>query len=189
MRTAAPLESGSDQMTTFEGSASAEFADETVFRDAVSRFATGVTIVTAASGGQDYGTTVSAFTSLSLEPPMLLVCLNRSSVTHDAIRDAGFFGVSVLAEGQGDLAQHFARKGEDKFTRVEVVRPDSGVPIVAGALASFECRVAETVTGGTHTVFLAEVLSAAAAEGDPLTYFRGKFGRLGGAVSHEYATA
>lgn len=183
-------------MTIFERSASTEVADETVFRDAISRFATGVTIVTAASRGHDYGTTVSAFTSLSLEPPMLLICLNRSSVTHDAIRDTGFFAVSVLAEGQGGLAQHFARKGEDKFTEVEIVRRDSGVPIVAAALASFECRVSETVTGGTHTVFLAEVLSAVAQEGDPLTYFRGKFGRLegaaqqiAGAVSREYATA
>lgn len=152
------------------------------YRDVIGRFASGVTVITTVAGGTDHGTTASAVSSLSLDPPMLLVCLNRTSETQAAILEAGVFGVNILAEHQGQVAYQFAKKGADKFDGLAVDRGRSGVPLVRGALAHIECEVEETVTGGTHTVFLARVRAAAGTDAAPLTYFRGRFGRLESAL-------
>jgi flavin reductase (DIM6/NTAB) family NADH-FMN oxidoreductase RutF len=149
-----------------------------VFRDVIGRFASGVTIITTTADDGDHGTTASAVTSLSMDPPMLLICLNKTSDTQAAVLRSGVFGVNILAEDQGQVAYQFARKGPDKFAGVGVIRGRSGIPLVENALAHLECEVDETVTGGTHTVFLARVKEAAGKEGAPLTYFRGRFGRL-----------
>jgi flavin reductase (DIM6/NTAB) family NADH-FMN oxidoreductase RutF/DNA-binding GntR family transcriptional regulator len=149
------------------------------FRDAIGHFASGVTVITAAHGGQRFGATASAVSSLSLDPPMLLVCLNRESATGRAVEQAGHFAVNVLAHDQGALARHFASRSADKFAGLDVADGEHGVPLLADALAQFECSVGEHVTGGTHSVFLAEVDVARTREGEaPLAYFRGEFGRL-----------
>lgn len=149
------------------------------FRDAIGHFASGVTVITAAHGGRRFGSTASAVSSLSLEPPMLLVCLNRQSATGRAVAEAGHFAVNVLAQDQGELARRFASRADDKFAGLEVTADERGVPLLADALAHYECRVAEHVTGGTHSVFLAEVHAVRTREGEaPLAYFRGEFGRL-----------
>jgi flavin reductase (DIM6/NTAB) family NADH-FMN oxidoreductase RutF len=153
-----------------------------VFRDVIGRFATGVTVITTTVAGVDHGTTASAVSSLSLEPPMLLVCLNRTSDTQDAVLRSGVFGVNVLAEDQGEIAYRFAKKGADKFDGVGVRHGTTGVPLIEHALAHLECEVQETVPGGTHTVFLARVHRVAGSGGAPLTYFRGRFGRLESAL-------
>lgn len=153
-----------------------------VFRDVISRFASGVTVITTTAGDSDHGTTASAVSSLSMDPPMLLICLNRTSDTQAAILESGVFGVNILAEDQGQIAYQFAKKGQDKFAGVGIRRGRTGVPLVEDALAHLECEVDETVTGGTHTVFLARVKEAAGKEGTPLTYFRGRFGRLESAL-------
>jgi flavin reductase (DIM6/NTAB) family NADH-FMN oxidoreductase RutF len=152
--------------------------EQALFRDVIGRFASGVTVITTAVDGRDFGTTASAVSSLSLDPPMLLMCLNRTSETGAAVAEAGWFGVNILAHDQADIAGRFARKGADKFEGVEVVRGSCGMPLISGALAQLECRIAETATGGTHTVFMGEVHRASAADGEPLTYFRGRFGRF-----------
>lgn len=152
--------------------------DGDAFREAISRFASGVTVVTTRFGDTDYGTTASAVSSLSLEPPMLLICLNRSSSTQEAVRESGLFAVNVLDDSQADLAHRFARKSADKFDGVPVERGAGDVPVLPDSLAHFECRVFETATAGTHIVFLAEVIGATGREGRPLTYFRGQFGRF-----------
>jgi len=170
------------RMDSQQADAAQDLVDVNLFRDAISRFATGVTVITTAAGGQDHGTTASAVSSLSLEPPMLLVCLNRSSATQVAIRESGFFAVNVLGDEQGDLAFKFARKGHEKFAGVDMIRQTSGAPLLTRALAYFECRVTELAAGGTHTIFIAEVQHAAAREGTPLTYYRGKFGRFENAL-------
>jgi flavin reductase (DIM6/NTAB) family NADH-FMN oxidoreductase RutF len=153
-----------------------------LFRDVISRFASGVTVITTTAGDSDHGTTASAVSSLSMDPPMLLICLNRTSDTQAAILESGVFGVNILAEDQGHVAYQFAKKGQDKFAGVGIRRGRTGIPLVEGALAHLECEVEETVTGGTHTVFLARVKDAAGKEGAPLTYFRGRFGRLESAL-------
>lgn len=150
----------------------------TMFRSVAGHFASGVTVVTTLDDGSPVGTTVSAVSSLSLEPPMMLVCLNRSSATQAAIRKAGVFAVNILAEGQDGIAFRFAGKGPDKFKDVAYRRGITGAPVIDGALAAVECRTSEAVEGGSHTVFLANVVAAAAFNGDPLTYFKGGFGRL-----------
>lgn len=152
--------------------------DSQAFRNIAGRFASGVTVITTVLDGVEYGTTVSAVSSLSLDPPMMLVCLNRSSTTHDAVRAAGIFAINILAEGQDPLAFRFAKSGTDKFDGADYDVTDDGVPILKGAVASMLCRTTEVATGGTHTVFLAEVLGAGTAEVAPLTYYRGVFGRL-----------
>jgi flavin reductase (DIM6/NTAB) family NADH-FMN oxidoreductase RutF len=148
------------------------------FRDVISHFASGVTVITALHEGQPYGTTASAVTSLSLEPPMLLVCMNKQSETGRAVASSKQFGVNILGADQIDLAQRFAQKGGDKFAGVPVTPGKWGEPLFEEALATLECRVTEETTGGTHYVFLAEVESGTAQGGAPLAYFKGEFGRL-----------
>ncbi len=152
-------------------------ADQQVFRDVIGRFTSGVTVITTAVDGGRFGTTASAFSSLSMEPPMVLICLNKTSETQAAVMKAGAFVVNILAEAQQDLAYRFARKG-DKFADLDHDVGRHGVPVLQGTLARLECEVGETVTGGTHTVFLAHVTVAAGHDGTPLTYYRGRFGRL-----------
>jgi flavin reductase (DIM6/NTAB) family NADH-FMN oxidoreductase RutF len=148
------------------------------FRDVISHFASGVTVITALHEEHAYGTTASAVTSLSLDPPMLLICMNKQSETGRAVAESKRFGVNILGANQVDLAERFARKGGDKFAGVPVTPGKWGEPLFDDALATLECRVAEETTGGTHWVFLAEVESGAARGGVPLAYFKGKFGRL-----------
>jgi flavin reductase (DIM6/NTAB) family NADH-FMN oxidoreductase RutF/DNA-binding FadR family transcriptional regulator len=152
--------------------------DTHVFRDVIGRFATGVTVVTTRADGADFGTTASAVSSLSAEPPMLLICLNETSETRRAIVISARFAVNILSAKQTELAGRFATKHPSKFQPADIERAPSGLPLIAGSLAVLECRVTETIRGGTHTVFLAEVETARAMEGDPLAYYRGRFGRF-----------
>jgi flavin reductase (DIM6/NTAB) family NADH-FMN oxidoreductase RutF len=153
--------------------------DRDVFRDVIGHFTTGVTIVTVRHEARNYGVTVSAVSSLSLEPPMLLVCLNRSSRTQGAIGLARSFAVNILSHDQAELARRFATGRDDKFEGIPLQRGGLGHPLLEGALAHVECRITEEAVGGTHTVFLAEVEWAERFEGSPLVYFRGQFGWLG----------
>lgn len=152
--------------------------EKEVFRDVIGHFASGVTIITARDGDEDYGVTVNAISSLSLEPPMLLVCLNRKSRTQSAIDRIRSFSVNILNESQGELAVRFASRDSNKFDGVEFERGELGNPLLEGALAHLECRVIDEASGGTHAVFLAGVQRAERFEGAPLAYFRGRFGRL-----------
>lgn len=148
------------------------------FRDVIGHFASGVTVITTRAGDRPLGTTASAVSSLSLEPPMLLVCLKHDSETRAGVVRSRRFAVNVLHEGQVALAARFAGKGADKFDGVAIADGAAGVPLIAGALAHLECEVADEVTGGTHTVFLGAAVRATAGSGRPLAYFRGRFGQL-----------
>ena len=153
--------------------------DATVFRRVIGNFMSGVVVITTEHAGARRGMTVSAVSSLSLDPPMLLVCLNATSPTQEAVARSGRFAVNILAEHQGALAERFARSGsDDKFAGLETRAGRTGVPLLPDVLATVECRVAEVVTGGTHRVFLAEAVHAEATDASPLAYFRGKFGKF-----------
>ena len=152
--------------------------DKETFRHVIGHFASGVTVLTARDGGDNYGATASAVSSLSLEPPMLLVCLNTRSSTQQAIHSSRAFGVNILDEDQGIVAERFASPHGKKFEGLNVQCGEGDVPLLADSLAYCECRVREDVLAGTHRVFLADVTRAVAREGSPLTYFRGKFGRF-----------
>jgi flavin reductase (DIM6/NTAB) family NADH-FMN oxidoreductase RutF/DNA-binding GntR family transcriptional regulator len=152
--------------------------DPNVFRQVIGNFASGVTVITTREQDTNYGLTASAVTSLTLEPPMLLVCINKNTGTQAAISRTRTFGVNILGQEQAHLAYQFAKPQSDKFQGVDVSYGGLGVPLLTDALARIECRVAADVEAGTHKVFLAEVDSAETSGEAPLTYFRGKFGRF-----------
>jgi len=122
--------------------------------------------------------TVASFASLSLDPPLVIICIERGVKTHDAIAAAGKFGVSILAQTQQDVSGRFASKKDDKFSGVAVRTGELGVPLIEGAICSLECRLYEQLPGGDHTIFVGEVLDAAFAEGAPLVYYRSGYREL-----------
>lgn len=146
-------------------------------RHALSHFASGVTVVTTVSAdGDSIGTTASAFSSLSLDPPLLLVCLDRSSVTLAALRECGAFAINVLAEGQEELSTNFARRGADSsWDGVSHRRGESGSPHLDDALAVLDCDLERCVEGGDHEIVIGRLRDLACAESDmlPLLHYRG----------------
>ena len=146
--------------------------DDARFRLAMSHFASGVTVVTTEHDGQPFGMTVASFASLSLHPPLVLVCIETSAKTHEAIIAAGRFGVSILGTEQSEISSKFASRSDDRFTGVTIVRGALDVPLIAGALTTIECRLHAQLSGGDHTIFVGEVVDVQSREGDPLLYFR-----------------
>jgi len=149
------------------------------FRRACGRFATGVTIASVLDDrGTPHGLTVSSFTSVSLDPPLILICLGHRVSAIDAFRASAHFGINVLAEDQHDLAERFTRKGQDRFEGLKWRRGENGVPILAGVLAAIECVVRQRFTAGDHDVFVGEVVSVRVAAGAPLIHFASHYRRL-----------
>jgi flavin reductase (DIM6/NTAB) family NADH-FMN oxidoreductase RutF len=146
--------------------------DEAKFKMAMSHFASGVTIVTTAHEGTQFGMTVASFASLSLRPPLVLICVEKSVKTHDAIAAARKFGVSFLAAEQADISSQFASRREDKFEGVSVHNGMLGVPLIDGAITTIECTLQDQLPGGDHTIFVGEVVDVETREGVPLLYFR-----------------
>jgi flavin reductase (DIM6/NTAB) family NADH-FMN oxidoreductase RutF len=145
-------------------------------RDVMAEVATPVSVVTSMVAGAPHGTTVSAFASLSMNPPMILVSLDRSSNLLAVVRTSGRFGVNVLGHAQAGIARAFARKGgAEKFAGVEWAA-EAGLPRLAGALGWLVCDVAALVEGGDHVVVTGHVVVAEKQPGDPLTYHRRTFG-------------
>lgn len=150
------------------------------FRAALSRFPSGVTVITTKDpSGKFHGMTVSAFNSVSLDPPLILICIDRSTASHNVLAEAGVFAVNVLSAEQGELSEHFASPCENKFIDIEYQLGDLGLPLLTGCLVNLECRVRNTGDGGDHTVFIAEVESSIISEGDPLLYFRSNYREIG----------
>jgi Conserved protein/domain typically associated with flavoprotein oxygenases, DIM6/NTAB family len=149
------------------------------FRTALSRFASGVTVVTTRdASGHLHGITVSAFCSVSLDPPLILVCIERETGSHHAFQEAGRFVVNFLHEGQKDISNHFASHLDDKFSAVEYQPGISGLPVLTDSLATLECRLAHSYEGGDHTIFVGEVERTRVKEGNPLLYFHGNYRRI-----------
>ncbi len=152
--------------------------DEAAFREAISHFATGVTVITTLHQGRPAGMTASAVASLSLDPVLLLVCINHKLPTHQAIDASRRFVVNVLGEGEDELALHFARPSPDKFASVDL-KPGHELPILARAIAYFVCDVHERFPGGDHSIFIGRVRECGTVPGRrPLLYFRSRFGSL-----------
>lgn len=157
------------------------------FRAALGRFASGITIMSTLQAGVAHAMTANAFTSVSLDPPLVLVCVDKSVRMHDAVLDCGFWAVSVLAARDKGVAERFARSGRDlhtQFNGVETVAgPKTGCLLIAGALSWLECRTWATYDGGDHTIVVGEVLSLGADQPlDPeaLVYFSGQYRELRG---------
>ena len=145
-------------------------ADE--FRNALSRFPSGVNVVTTKdAAGKPHGLTVSAFCSVSLAPPLVLICIEGTTDSHAAFAESEVFVVNVLRDSQQYLSEQFAAPAEDKFEAVEFRSGIDGVPVLIDALANIECRLKHIYGGGDHTIYVGEVETVTINEGSPLLYF------------------
>jgi flavin reductase len=150
------------------------------FRRIMAHLATGVTVVAAAGpDGSVRGLTASAVASVSLDPPLVLACVDRKSDTHDCIERAGAFAVNVLGEGDEAVARRFAdRPAEEKFDGIRFRTEITGAPVLEGALGWVDCRLWAAYDGGDHTIFVGEVVSGDTGSGSPLLHFCGGYVRL-----------
>jgi flavin reductase (DIM6/NTAB) family NADH-FMN oxidoreductase RutF len=154
--------------------------DSLSFRRALGQFASGVTVVTTRdAGGAPLGLTVSSFCSVSLHPPLVLVCIDRRSDVNDGLRDTGLFGVSVLSEGQESVSRRFATPGRDKSDGFAFDEGRHHLPLVPGALAHVQCRVRSRHEEGDHLVWVGEVIALDSRPGRPLLYHAGGYRAIG----------
>ena len=146
------------------------------FKEALSSWASGVSVVTTKARGFLYGLTVSSFTSVSLDPPLVLVCLSNRNRLPLMIQDSEQFGVSILRHDQEEASAYFAKSGREPtedFVEIDGLWTESGVPVVQGAAAYVACRVREAIEQGDHTVIIGEVIEARSdADAKPLVYFK-----------------
>ena len=151
------------------------------FRHVLGHFASGVTVITTIDADKrPAGLTASAFTSVSLDPPLILVCVDHKSQTYPSLLERGRFAVNVLTVDQQDVSRRFASTKLDKFEVLPYRMSELGLPLLDGALAYLECTTVNTHVEGDHTIFVGLVERASAVDGEPLLYFRGKYDRLRG---------
>jgi flavin reductase (DIM6/NTAB) family NADH-FMN oxidoreductase RutF len=151
------------------------------FKQALARWASGVTIVTSRHGAEVHGMTVSAFSSVSLDPPLVLVCADKTSNTNALIQRSGVLSISVLALGQEALSNKFASKRQEweRFVGLDCKDGATGCPRIPGAAVALDCRVTQTVDAGDHLVYIAHVEDAAVTDARPLVYYRSAYHTLG----------
>ncbi len=153
--------------------------DQFEFRRVMGHFASGVTVVTTCYEDICSGITVSSFTSLSLEPALVLICVDRRSATHDVLSKAGAFVVNILAEDGERLSRLFASPDRKQFSKVDYHVGVVGAPVLNDALAAVECRLYSQLPGGDHTIFVGEVVAAEVQrETTPLLYFRSGYRQM-----------
>lgn len=151
--------------------------DAAHLRQFAGRFATGVAIIASRDArGEFKGLVVNSVTALSLEPPLYLVCLDKKSNTLQAIAESGVFSINFLSDRQIDISRHFASKAPDKFAAMDVICGPSGAPLIAGSLASCECKVVNVYPGGDHEIVVGAVDQVMIGEGKPLLFYRGAYG-------------
>jgi flavin reductase (DIM6/NTAB) family NADH-FMN oxidoreductase RutF len=149
------------------------------FRAALSNFPSGVTVVTTKDAdGRLHGITVSAFSSVSLDPPMILVCVDKRAGSHDALLQSRAFVVHILAEDHAHHSKNFASRNADKFAGIEYRKGISEIPVLENVLVTLECRLAHAHEGGDHTIFVGEIEKAEVREGNPLIYWKGDYRKL-----------
>ena len=156
--------------------------DPATFRSVLGRFASGVTVVTVRDSKlYDHGMTVSAFCSLSLEPPLVLICIEKSASLHGVIATgdgAARFAINILESKQEEVARRFAEEHANRFEGVGFTRGVTGAPILEDCLAVIECEVQSRHPAGDHTIVIGTVIGSATSEGSPLLYYRGGYATL-----------
>jgi len=156
--------------------------DADTFRAVLGRFASGITIVTARDEDEhDHGMTVSAFCSLSLDPPLVLLCIDKTATMYDLLRTHPSFGVSILSSAQEAYSRRFADKKperSERFDGIAYTRGENGVVLLDAALAHLECRILRHHDEGDHMILIAQVDRAEPLDGRPLLYFRGGYAQL-----------
>lgn len=150
-----------------------------LFRKVLGHFATGVTVVTTRQrSGSPWGFTVNSFTSVSLEPPLILLCVGRGADSFQVMAKAKYFAVNFLSEKQVELSRRFASKSPDRFSNVPCSDGAHGSPLIAGCLGFVECKKVASHLHGDHTIIIGEVLEAKVDGGNPLVFYRGSYARL-----------
>jgi flavin reductase ActVB len=151
------------------------------FRHVLSHFASGVTIVTTCDADQrPTGLTASAFSSVSLDPPLILICVDHKSQSYPHIREGKRFAINILHQGHEALSRRFASSRLDKFDGVSYTLGTLGVPLLEQALAQLECQTVNEHVEGDHTIFVGRVQAVHVGHGEPLLYYRGRYHRLRG---------
>ncbi len=153
--------------------------DTRALRDAFGTFATGVTVATTTTrDGTPVGFTANSFTSVSLDPPLILVCIADSARGYQAFKRASFFGINILSAGQQDISNVFASRGADKFQAVDWRTSPFGAPALAGVTAFLECAHHSWVDAGDHGILIGRVVNAETSDAKPLCYHRGRYAAL-----------
>jgi flavin reductase (DIM6/NTAB) family NADH-FMN oxidoreductase RutF len=152
--------------------------DEQEFKRALGRWPSGVTVVTASDGGRLHGMTASAFSSVSLNPKLISVCLDLATITLELVRNSMHFAINVLATTQAPISSHFASKATEafRFRGIEFVLGNNQCPLIVGAIAQLECKVFAIHLAGDHVLLIGEVERVQIAPGDPLLYFDRHYG-------------
>lgn len=152
-------------------------SDPRRLRQALGRFATGVTIITTRTPDGKYeGLTANSFSTVSLDPPLILWSLRLAAPSLEGFRSAGHFVVNVLCRDQSELSRHFATPRHDKFEEIDFSHGVADCPVIAGSLAVFECRTDQMIEGGDHVIFIGRVVKAHDREGEPLIFAGGRYG-------------
>jgi flavin reductase (DIM6/NTAB) family NADH-FMN oxidoreductase RutF len=152
--------------------------DSVLQRKIMGRFATGVTVVLTRNGDELAGMTANAITSVSLEPPLVLVCVDKRAQFLSAIKQSRIFSLNILAEAQEPISRRFAARGPKEYSDLALTTAVTGAPILADALGYVDCNVVHILPGGDHEIFIGEIVAGEHGEGRPLLYFCGQYVRL-----------
>lgn len=153
--------------------------EKDLFRRTCARFATGVAIATVAGqDGTPHGLTINSFTSVSCSPPLVLICIDYRCTLLPHFRSSSWYGVNVLADAQHKISVQFSERQGDRFDGIRWERGHTGVPVIHGCLAAFECCVSQVVEAGDHAILIGEVASASSFDGEPLVYFGSTYRQL-----------
>ena len=158
--------------------------DPLEFRKALGHFATGVTVVTTSLGDADHGLTVNAFSSLSLDPPLVLVCIDKKAESYEILKKSRIFAVNILSVKQEDQSVNFSKHElkDIRFHKLKVKRGATGAPIIEDAIAYLDCKVVEIYDGGDHDIFVGAVQKLAFHEADPLLFYTGRYRKIGSQI-------
>ncbi len=147
-------------------------------RKILGAFATGVTVASTRIGDETWGMTANGITSLSLDPPLVLLAVQKDAASHGKFREGGCFALNILTAQQQELSDRFAFKGPKDFSGLDYTTAETGAPVLADSLGWVDCRVTEVLDGGDHDIFIGEILAGETGSGEPLLYFNGKYARL-----------
>lgn len=148
-------------------------------RRILGKFATGVTVASTKIGDETWGMTANAVTSLSLDPPLVILCIQREGQSRAKFEEGGCFALNILSAEQQEISDRFAFKGPKDFSGLETTTAETGAPILKDALGWVDCKLKEILRGGDHDIFVGEIVAGGAAdEGAPLLYFGGKYTKL-----------
>lgn len=156
--------------------------DSRLFRDTMGSFATGVAVITTEHEAKLQGMTINSLTSLSTNPPKLIICLTEGTRTANAVLGRKSFVVNILTEAQKEISGRFAKPGEEHFAGLETDFTDSGLPVLRGTAATFECEVDSVLDGGDHHIVVGRVISCVARQQSPLLFHKGSYQSLNAAA-------